>query len=308
MKTDGLSARLLSAAVILAALLTLMWLDYRLLVFSTPGAWLFPLLLVISVLGTEEVLSLLRAQNHRPRGAIVYAGSLLILVVVGWPILVGIFTAVKPSLADVGSLTYVAPALAILTAVVFLGEMARYDKPGMAILNVALAIFTIVYIGLSLSFWVMLRLHHGNGVGMVALFSMLLVVKMADVGAFACGKCFGRNKLTPVLSPGKTWEGAIGGVIVACITSWAFFRFAAPAMAGTTAIKPALAAVLVYGAALAVAGMIGDLAESLLKRDMQRKDSSTWLPGLGGVLDIIDAPLIAGPVAWLCWELGLFST
>lgn len=308
MKTDGLSARLLSAAVILVTVLTLMWLDHRLLLFGTPGAWLLPLLLVISVLGTEEVLSLLHAQNHRPRGMVVYAGSLLVPLVAGWPILLDMFTAVKPDAVASGSLAYVAPALAILTAVAFLGEMARYDKPGTAILNVALAIFTIVYIGLSLSFWVMLRLHHGNGVGMAALFSMLLVVKMADVGAFASGKCFGRNKLTPVLSPGKTWEGAIGGVIVACVTSWAFFRFAAPAMAGTIAIKPSLAAVLIYGAALAIAGMIGDLAESLLKRDMQRKDSSSWLPGLGGVLDIIDAPLIAGPVAWLCWEWGLFST
>ena len=59
---------------------------------------------------------------------------------------------------------------------------------------------------------------------------------------------------------------------------------------------------------MAAAGMIGDLAESLLKRDMQRKDSSTWLPGLGGVLDIIDAPLMAGPVAWLCWTTGLLGT
>ena len=56
---------------------------------------------------------------------------------------------------------------------------------------------------------------------------------------------------------------------------------------------------------LSLAGIIGDLAESLLKRDTQRKDSSTWLPGLGGVLDIIDAPLVAGPVAWMCWTLGL---
>ena len=57
----------------------------------------------------------------------------------------------------------------------------------------------------------------------------------------------------------------------------------------------------------ALAGMTGDLAESLLKRDMERKDSSTWLRGLGGVLDIIDAPLVAGPVAWLCWTLGLIG-
>ena len=61
------------------------------------------------------------------------------------------------------------------------------------------------------------------------------------------------------------------------------------------------------GLLLAVAGIIGDLAESLLKRDTQRKDSSTWLPGLGGVLDIIDAPLVAGPVAWLYWTLGFLG-
>jgi phosphatidate cytidylyltransferase len=62
---------------------------------------------------------------------------------------------------------------------------------------------------------------------------------------------------------------------------------------------------VIYGVVLAIAGMLGDLAESMLKRDMERKDSSTWLPGLGGVLDIIDAVLFAGPVAWLCWVFGL---
>jgi phosphatidate cytidylyltransferase len=62
---------------------------------------------------------------------------------------------------------------------------------------------------------------------------------------------------------------------------------------------------LLYGLILAAAGMHGDLAESMLKRDMQRKDSSTWLPGLGGVLDIVDSVLVAAPCAYLCWVLGL---
>jgi len=304
MKTDGLSARLLSAAVILATLLTLMWLDYRLILFGTPGGWLFPLLLVIAVLGTEEVLSLLSAQNHRPRASVVYAGSLLVVVTVGWPILLAMFGNAKPATASAEQLACAVPSLGLIMSAVFLGEMGRYEKPGTSIINAALAIFTIVYVGLLLSFWIMLRLHHDNGVGMAALFSMLLVVKISDTGAFACGKCFGRHKMTPVLSPGKTWEGAIGGVAVACLASWAFFRFAAPAIAGTGWRPPTLMAVLLYGVSLALAGLVGDLAESLLKRDMQRKDSSTWLPGLGGVLDIIDAPLIAGPVAWLLWNYG----
>jgi phosphatidate cytidylyltransferase len=60
-----------------------------------------------------------------------------------------------------------------------------------------------------------------------------------------------------------------------------------------------------YGLLVAVAGMVGDLAESLLKRDMKCKDSSTWMPGLGGVLDILDSLLVAGPVAYGCWVVGL---
>jgi phosphatidate cytidylyltransferase len=306
MKNDSLSARLLSAAVIIGTLLVLMWLDYRLVFFGVAGVWLMPLLIAVSVLATEEVLSLLRAQGHDPRACVVYVGNVLLPLAASWPI-------VRQLLGTAAGSNFVAaacvfPTLGVLTSAVFVGEMARYEKPGTVIVNVALAIFTLVYIGVCISFWSPLRLFHGNEVGMTALFSMLLIVKMADTGAFFCGKCFGRHKMTPILSPGKTWEGAIGGIVMACVTSWAFFQFAAPAIVGSTWKPPAVAATIAYGAALALAGMVGDLAESMLKRDMQRKDSSTWLPGLGGVLDIIDAPLLAGPVAWLCWSLGLLGS
>jgi phosphatidate cytidylyltransferase len=165
----------------------------------------------------------------------------------------------------------------------------------------------MVYIGVLISFWALLRLHFSNARGMVALLSMLVVVKMADVGAFAVGKNLGRHKMTPILSPGKTWEGAIGGLLTASVASWLFFTFAGPAIIDSTYRPPSALASVAYGLALALAGMIGDLAESLFKRDMQRKDSSTWLRGLGGVLDIIDAPLVAGPVAWFWWTTGLIS-
>jgi phosphatidate cytidylyltransferase len=113
--------------------------------------------------------------------------------------------------------------------------------------------------------------------------------------------------MTPVLSPGKTWEGAAGGVAAACLAAWACFRFLGPWLIGASYVQPPLWAVLIYGLVLALAGMAGDLAESMLKRDMQRKDSSTWLPGLGGVLDIIDALLVAAPVSYLCWIGGLLG-
>jgi phosphatidate cytidylyltransferase len=305
MKNDGLSARLLSAAVIIGTLLVLMWLDYRLVFFGVAGVWLLPVMLVVSVLATEEVLSLLKAQGHDPRACVVYVGNVLLPLAATWPILRQLFgTAAGVSFV---ATTCVFATLGVLTLAVFVGEMARYEKPGTVIVNVALAIFMLVYIGVCISFWSSLRLFHGNDVGMTALFSMLLIVKMADTGAFFCGKCFGRHKMTPILSPGKTWEGAIGGIAVACVTSWVFFQFAAPTIGGSTWRQQPVAATILYGVALALAGMIGDLAESMLKRDMQRKDSSTWLPGLGGVLDIIDAPLLAGPVAWLCWNLGLLG-
>jgi phosphatidate cytidylyltransferase len=299
--------RLISAAVILAVLFALLWIDYQQLLFDIPGAWLLPILLAVSVLGTEEVLSLLRAKGHRPLAWPVYLGSVLVPAAASLPIIVRLAGRSLASLPSVGAAGWPLVALEVCAVLVLIGEMARFDRPGTAIVDAALAIFTIIYIGLLISFWALLRLHDGNARGMAALFSMLLIVKMADTGAFAFGKSFGRHKMTPILSPGKTWEGAIGGVATACVTSWLFFCFAAPSIVGETYVPPSTLAALTYGAALALAGMVGDLAESLLKRDMERKDSSTWLRGLGGVLDIIDAPLVAGPVAWMFWTLGLMG-
>ena len=183
--------------------------------------------------------------------------------------------------------------------------MQRYERPGKSLLGAALAIFALVYLGVLISFLPMLRLLHGNEWGLVAMLSVIVITKLADTGAYAFGRMFGRNKMTPILSPGKTWEGAAGGIAAACLTSWAWFQFAGAWLVGSGYIAPPLWASLVYGLVLAIAGMIGDLAESLLKRDSGRKDSSTWLPGLGGVLDIIDSLLVAGPCAYLCWVLGL---
>jgi phosphatidate cytidylyltransferase len=298
--------RLISAAVILTVLLALLWLDYRQVYFGTPGAWLLPLLVVVSVLATEEVISLLRAQGHRPIEWIVYAGNVAIPLAAGLPIVLALSGSnLAIRYPQIG---YVAPlaALAISMVLVFVGEMSRFRQPGTAIVNASLAVLALVYVGVLISFWAFLRLHGGNEWGMTALFSTLLIVKMADVGAFAFGTTFGRHKMTPVLSPGKTWEGTLGGIATAGFTSWTFFHFVAPRIVSSY-IEPSLAAVLLYGVLVALAGIVGDLAESLLKRDMQRKDSSTWLRGLGGVLDIIDAPLVAGVVAWLCWTAGMLG-
>lgn len=297
--------RLISAGAILVVLLALMWVDYECLIFLTPGAWLLPVMLVISCLATGELLALLRAKGHQPRAAIVYLGNIAVPLAAAWSVVLGLAGKHWIALDALVACDRTLITLAGFSVLVVIGEMARFKQPGGAVVGASLSIFAIVYVGLLISFWALLRLHRDNERGMMALFSMLLIVKMADVGAFAVGKLMGRNKMTPVLSPGKSWEGTTGGILIACATSWLFFWFGGPAIVGTGYTIPPLWAVLAYGAVLALAGTIGDLAESLLKRDMERKDSSTWLPGLGGVLDIIDAPLVAGPVAWVCWTAGL---
>lgn len=299
--------RLISAAVIISLLLGTMWLDFWQVLWATPGAWLMPIMLLVSLLGTEEVLSLLRAKEHQLVGWPVYLGNFLIPLSASLTI---VLAMAGRSLSAQFAASYDRWPLAALTVVIafiFLAQMQRYVGPGRNIISVALAIFTVCYIGVLISFWALLRLHADNGRGMLALVSMLVIVKMADTGAFFVGKNLGRHKMTPVLSPGKTWEGAVGGVVVACLVSWAVFHWLGGSLVGATYRRPAIVAALAYGGTLALAGMLGDLAESLLKRDMERKDSSTWLPGLGGVLDIIDAPLLAGPIAWLWWATGLIS-
>jgi phosphatidate cytidylyltransferase len=312
---DLLRWRLISAAVILAILLSLVALDMRRAVFGVAGVWLLPVLLASSLLASEELLGLLKAKNHRPAAWPVYLGNLLIPLAAASPVLLDLAGHSFPTNDALGRLGAPLLALAGSSVLVLVAEMWRYERPGVSTVNAALGIFALVYVGLLSSFFALLRLLPTASPpapsssppvdwGIAALVSLLLIVKTADVGAYAIGRLLGRYKMTPRLSPGKTWEGAAGGLATACLVSWAFFRFAAQALVGQSYQEPPLLAALGYGLAIGVAGMIGDLAESLLKRDMERKDSSTWLPGLGGVLDIVDSVLVAGPVAYVFWVFG----
>jgi phosphatidate cytidylyltransferase len=107
-----------------------------------------------------------------------------------------------------------------------------------------------------------------------------------------------------VLSPGKTVEGAIGAVVFAILGAWFAITWLTPRITGGVAAEP-VGGWIVFGFLVGIAGLLGDLAESLLKRDLGRKDSSGWMPGFGGVLDVLDSILLAAPVAYICWAWPL---
>jgi phosphatidate cytidylyltransferase len=130
---------------------------------------------------------------------------------------------------------------------------------------------------------------------------LIATCKGADTGAYAFGRMAGRRKLWPQLSPNKTVEGSIGGLIMALVAALVTIGVARLALRVETLSWPAT---IGYGLLIGVAAQLGDLMESLVKRDCLKKDASDTLPGFGGVLDVLDSLLFAAPVAygyWLVW-------
>ncbi|MFH1646156.1 MAG: phosphatidate cytidylyltransferase [Chloroflexota bacterium] len=147
----------------------------------------------------------------------------------------------------------------------------------------------ILYVGLLLSFLVALRLEAGRAWLYLALFATF----GSDTAAYFIGKAFGRHRLAPRISPGKTWEGAAGGLIGAVIISL-LFTLPTPLQ-----LPLGYAQAISLGLLISIFGQFGDLAESLLKRNTGVKDSGRLMPGHGGLLDRMDSVVFAGVVVYL---------
>ena len=284
----------------------LCWLDC---VVTRPGAFLLPLALMLGWMGVVELLEMFNKRGRMPLPWVLFSGVLISVLLAGMPVL-------WPELvfANVpGPLGWLAIGLASGLLLALIGEIRRYDGKWQTTVNLGLEAFSILYLGGTLGFIVQLRLLSGGPfgddgrMGMLALVSLIATVKMSDTGQYTAGRLFGRHKLAPLVSPGKTWEGAAGGAVFAIVAAWIVFGWAAPYIVADAPSNAAslftdygrLARVTIYAVALAAAGIVGDLAESMLKRDAGVKDSSTWLPGFGGVLDLLDSLLGAAPVAFV---------
>lgn len=155
----------------------------------------------------------------------------------------------------------------------------------------AVAVMGTMYVGMLAGCLIRLRNDFAEGPKLV--FFLLLVVWIGDAGAYYVGKRFGKRKLSPLISPKKTVEGFMGGIttsiICAIVISLTFFR------------EFPLVHAIVVGAVLSVAGVIGDLAESMWKRSAAVKDSGTLIPGHGGFLDRFDSILFTAPILYVYW-------
>ena len=182
----------------------------------------------------------------------------------------------------------------------FLLEVIRYNGEAGTIARIQGVMLSLFYLGLLPSFLLQMRWFPSD-IALTALLLTIFVPKVGDIGAYFVGRFLGRHKFAPILSPKKTWEGFVGGLSAAMATAIA-----------VESIRPifrhGLLEAAAFGLFVGLMGVLGDLAESLLKRDAGVKDAAKSIPGFGGILDVIDAILFAGPVAYVWLSFTMRST
>jgi phosphatidate cytidylyltransferase len=240
-----------------------------------------------------ELATLLRRRQWRVYELPTLAAVMVMLSVAVMSHVTGTRTQLGPPL---GPSNPVVVILTVLVLGVITAEVVRAARHGEglkeAIGSVGATLFMAAYVGVLMLFVVAIRFLHPideSTHGLYLFLMFLAVVKCTDIGAYCVGKMIGRHKLVPRLSPAKTIEGCVGGYVLG---------MAAALGLGLTLVGLAVWQAIVFGLVVSTAAIIGDLAESLVKRAVETKDSSRAVPGFGGVLDIMDSILFAAPVAY----------
>jgi phosphatidate cytidylyltransferase len=305
----SLRNRLTFGPIMLGGLVLLLWLDANFQGMTRawtqetrpgvrPGVGGLGILIILGVvlpLAVRELATLFAAEKVRPYPVIAAAGSGALVV----HAFLTQFPFFKPVAAS--TLAFIVAFIPLLAAL----RRAMDRKTDEAIVRMAGTVLATLYLGGLGWFLMAIRVKQAatpdgfKGTTAVILM-ILLMVKFTDIGAYFGGRAFGRHKLIFWLSPGKTWEGLAFGLATAAGVG-ALFSLGQ----GSHGIPEnwVLWRGLLFGVVIGGIGQAGDLLESMMKRDADVKDSGKLVPGFGGVLDIIDSPLLAAPFAYLMFSL-----
>lgn len=263
----NLPVAIASAAVLFAWILgSLLWWDWGFIAF----------LIACAVAGTWEVT---KAFSRR-RMHVVF-----LPIAIGGPLMLVLGYWVTTTWGSGPGMATVIAALALMTVCVLALRLRGPVDGFMA--DVSASLFTIAYLPMLLATLMLLLVQPDGNLRLILYF---LLVPCSDTAAYAVGSLLGRHKMVPHISPGKTWEGTIGAVVVTGVAG----ALVAPPMIGATWWAGA-----VIGVLLSVAATVGDLVESMLKRQAGIKDMGRVIPGHGGAMDRLDSLLVAAPLAWL---------
>ena len=254
-------------------LVAIPWIVVAIVIIVAGGPWFAGALVIFGCLGLREFFQM--AARYRPFEIPAYI-ALAGMVLAAW----------------LGTQFNVVMFLAMPFLLVFIGAVRRGDRENVTV-SIAITLLGAFWIGTALVHAVLLRELPDHGAAL--LVNVLVGTFAADTGAYAVGRMFGAHRFAPNLSPNKTIEGLIGGFLIGVLGVWCAGLYQ-DWLSGVDA--------LILGAAVAAIAPVGDLFESMIKRDCRKKDASTVVPGFGGVLDVLDSPLFAAPVAyglWLCF-------
>jgi phosphatidate cytidylyltransferase len=268
--------RVLSTVALWASVFAVIWL------FRTTGAVL--MLAVLSVLALRELNSLLRNGGHPAFQSMSLAVGALVTLA-PW---------IDSPVADPAVLLGLA---ALAFSVRILGERTPENR----VEALGSTLFGLIYVSLMMQLLVRLVMPasaldlRSEEARLLTAIWFVAVVKFCDVGALLTGSAIGKHKLAPRISPKKTWEGMAGGIalsmLVGAVGAW---LLGSRAPSHLTPLVGALIAI-----PLAAAGVVSDLVKSVIKRKANQKDSGNWIPGIGGVLDLVDSLLLAAPLGYL---------
>ena len=281
-----LKHRLISGSLLIAVTVGLLLVDDYLQCrrLGPAGLITLALALLISTLATRELVGMFASRGVTLPVWICVGGSWAVIVSAWW---LGTYAA-GTGVSGLRGAAIFASVLALVLGVVMVAPSVVFGRTQGIAAMAGGTLLSVAYLGVLPAFYVMIRAERSAG----AVLAVILVAKCCDIGAYFTGRAVGRHKLAPMVSPGKTWEGLAGGVVLSVVAAAVASRW----LDLTTNLWLAC----VGGAVIGVVAQVSDLVASALKRDAQVKDSGTTVPGIGGVIDLIDSPFGVAPVGyWL---------